>query len=247
MTEQARTAYIQAETALVKGPYFVLGTIILLVAILFFLTKLPEIKEAGDEEDNKRSFLAVLRHKNVSWGVVAQFFYVGAQVYVLSFLLVYATDVIGINGQIAKYYVGVAGLLFMLGRFVGTFFMRFVAPGRLLTIYSTIAIFLTLIVIFGSGMITLYALVAIPFFMSIMFPTIFAMGIEGVGTDTKPASSLIIMAIVGGAVIPPLAGLITDLTANMQYSYLLIVLCFAVVYLFARSNKSISQGKGTVD
>jgi FHS family L-fucose permease-like MFS transporter len=73
------------------------------------------------------------------------------------------------------------------------------------------------------------------------------MGIEGVGTDTKPASSLIIMAIVGGAVIPPLAGLITDLTANMQYSYLLIVLCFAVVYLFARSNKSISQGKGTVD
>lgn len=239
MTEQARLAYIEAETALVKGPYFVLGAIILVVALAFYFTRLPEIKDDEEESGRKRSVLAALRHRNVSWGVIAQFFYVGAQIYIFSFLLVYATDVIGMTGQVAKYYVGIAGLLFMLGRFAGTFFMRYLAPNKLLAIYSLIAITLTLFVIFGSGMWTLYALIAITFFMSIMFPTIFALGIQGVGADTKSASSLIIMAIVGGAVIPPLAGLITDITDDMQYSYGLIVLCFLVIYFFARNNKSV--------
>lgn len=237
MTEQARLLYIESETALVKGPYFILGLIILVVAMAFYFTPLPEIKDT-DEGPRRRSVLGALRHRNVSWGVIAQFFYVGAQVYVFSFLLVYATDVVGITGQVAKYYVGIAGLLFMLGRFVGTFFMRYLAPNKLLAIYSLIAIVLTGIVIFGSGMLTLYALVAITFFMSIMFPTIFALGIQGVGADTKSASSLIIMAIVGGAVIPPIAGLVTDISNNMQYSYALMVLCFLVIYFFARNNKS---------
>lgn len=238
MSKQAHDAYIQAETALVKGPYMVLGGIILLVAVLFFMTRLPEIKE---ENEHKGSFLGALKHKNVSWGVIAQFFYVGAQVYVFSFLLVYAVDVVGIQGGVAKYYVAAAGLLFMLGRFVGTFFMKYIAPNQLLAVYSIIASVLTLVVIFGSGMTTLYALVGITFFMSIMFPTIFALGIENTGVDTKPASSLIIMSIVGGAIIPPLAGLISDKSGNMQYSYLLVVLCFVVIYFFARSSKTTSS------
>jgi FHS family L-fucose permease-like MFS transporter len=239
LSEQARIAYIQTETALVKEPYMILGAIILLVAILFFFTRLPEIKEDG-EGGGKRDFLAVLKHKNVRWGVIAQFFYVGAQVYILSFLLVYATDVVGITGQVAKYYAGIAGLLFMAGRFIGTFFMRFIAPNKLLSIYSLMAIGLTLFVVFGVGIYTLYALVGVAFFMSIMFPTIFALGIEGTGADTKQASSLIIMAIVGGAAIPPLAGLISDMTNNMQYSYLLVILCFVVIFLFAKNNKGTS-------
>lgn len=243
LSEQARVAYIQAETSLVKGPYFVLGAIILCVAILFYITRLPEIKDS--EETKNLGFLHALRHKNVSWGVIAQFFYVGAQVYVFSFLLVYAKDVLDISGQIAKYYAGVAGLLFMLGRFVGTFFMKYIAPNKLLTIYSLISILLTLFITFGSGIATFYTLVALTFFMSIMFPTIFAMGIENTGADTKPASSLIIMSIVGGAIIPPAAGLITDITGNMQYSYLLIVLCFIIIYLFAKNNKSATNVKST--
>lgn len=242
MSEQAREAYIQAETALVKGPYFVLGAIILLVAVLFFFTKLPEIKEDEESGGKRRGVFSALRHKNVSWGVVAQFFYVGAQVYIFSFLLVYATEVTGISSQVAKYYVGAAGLLFMLGRFVGTFFMKYIAPNKLLAIYSVIAAILTLVVMFGAGMVTLYALIAITFFMSIMFPTIFAIGIGGIGADTKSASSLIIMAIVGGAVIPPLAGLITDFTDNMQHSYVLVVACFVVIYFFAKNNTGISTG-----
>jgi FHS family L-fucose permease-like MFS transporter len=148
-----------------------------------------------------------LRHKNVRWAVVAQFFYVGAQVCILSFLVLYATEAAGISGKDGADYAGFAGLAFMLGRFIGTFFMRFVSASKLLIIYSAIAIVLSLFVIFGSGIQTLYALIGIAFFMSIMFPTIFAFGVQGIGADTKSASSLIVMSIVGGALLPPILGL----------------------------------------
>ncbi|HMR19617.1 MAG TPA: MFS transporter, partial [Sphingobacterium sp.] len=121
LSDHAREAYIQAETALAKGPYLILGIVILVVAALFFITKLPDIKEEG----TSRGVLGALKHKNVSWAVVAQFFYVGAQVYIFSFLLVFAHHAIGMSGQEAKYYAGLAGFLFMIGRFVGTFFMRY--------------------------------------------------------------------------------------------------------------------------
>ncbi|MFZ4861845.1 L-fucose:H+ symporter permease [Sphingobacterium sp. Mn56C] len=240
LTEEARLAYIQAETALVKGPYLVLGFIILFVALLFFFTKLPEIKEEDDaSEAGSGGFLAALKRKRVSWGVVAQFFYIGAQIYVFSFLLVFAEDALHMSGKDSKYYATLAGFLFMAGRFVGTFFMRYIAPARLLLLYSIIAAILCLVVINGSGMITLYALVGMTFFMSIMFPTIFALGIEGAGKHTKTASSLIIMSIVGGAIIPPLASHITDLSHNIQLSYLVVLVCFIVVFLFAWNNRSV--------
>jgi FHS family L-fucose permease-like MFS transporter len=113
----------------------------------------------------------------------------------------------GISGKDGADYAGFAGLAFMLGRFIGTFFMRFVSASKLLIIYSAIAIVLSLFVIFGSGIQTLYALIGIAFFMSIMFPTIFAFGVQGIGADTKSASSLIVMSIVGGALLPPILGL----------------------------------------
>jgi len=97
---------------------------------------------------------------------------------------------------------------------------------------------LTLLCIFGTGVITLYSMVAIAFFMSIMFPTIFAIGVEGTGADTKSASSLIIMSIVGGALLPPVLGYVSDLTGHMQYGYFVVLVCFLVVALFATQNKS---------
>ncbi|NGM61901.1 L-fucose:H+ symporter permease [Sphingobacterium sp. SGG-5] len=236
MTEDARNLYIQAETSLVKGPYFVLGLLILLVAALFFFTKLPNIKEEDDAKASK-GFFGAFRHKNVRWGVLAQFFYVGAQIYIISFLLVFAKDALGMSGQEGKYYAGLAGFLFMIGRFIGTFFMRFLAPYKLLIVYSIISCLLCLFVIYGTGIMTLYALVAITFFMSIMFPTIFALGIEGTGADTKSASSLIIMSIVGGAIIPPLASKITDISGNIHLSYYVTLLCFIIVLLFAWNNR----------
>lgn len=231
LSEAAKLAYIHAETALVKGPYLILGAVLLLVMFLFLFIKLPEVTES--DERSSKNYLQVLGVKNVGWGVLAQFFYIGAQIYVFSFLLVFAEDAIDMKGQEGKYYAGVAGFLFMIGRFAGTFLMKYISPQKLLAVYSVISVILTIWVIFGSGISTLYALVGLTFFMSIMFPTIFALGIEGAGADTKPASSLLIMSIVGGAVIPPLASKITDISGNIQYSYAVPLLCFVIVFLFS--------------
>ena len=235
LSQQVREAYIQTETAAVKGPYLILGLIILMVTLLFVFIKLPEIKEEETQGSNK--IFTAFKHKNVIWAVIAQFFYVGAQVCILSFLVMFATDVSGVSASDAKYYAGVAGLAFMLGRFIGTFFMRFIAPLRLLLVYALFAMLLTLYVIYGSGVSTLYAMVGIAFFMSIMFPTIFAVGVSDIGGDTKSASSLIIMSIVGGAAIPPLVGLLSDSIGSFQLAYYVVFICFTVVALFAWNNQ----------
>lgn len=230
LSSAAQSAYLQSETSTVKLPYIILGLVILLVAIIFFFIKLPEISDS--ENEAKQGFFHAFAHKHLKWAVVAQFFYVGAQVCVLSFLVLFATKAAGITEKQAAYYTGVAGLVFMLGRFVGTFFMKFISPPKLLTLYSLICILLSLVTIFGSGIITVYAIIAIAFFMSIMFPTIFALGIKDLGADTKSASSLIIMSIVGGAVLPPLLGYISDVTQNIQYGYVVPFVCFVVTALF---------------
>lgn len=241
LSEEARNIYIQTETASVKGPYLVLGTLILLVTAVFLITKLPDVKQSEKEE--KSGVFSALKFKNVRWAVLAQFFYVGAQVCILSFLVMFAADVAGVAPSQAKYYAGIAGLAFMLGRFIGTFFMRYIAPLRLLFIYSLLTILLTFVVIYGSGVITLYAMIGIAFFMSIMFPTIFAVGVEGVGENTQSASSLIVMSIVGGAVIPPFVGIISDSVGSLQLAYYVILMCFAVVMLFALVNMNKGSGK----
>lgn len=232
MTAVERNAYLLSETSTVKMPYTILGIIILLVAILFIFTKLPDIKD--EEETEHPGFFHALKHRHLKWAVIAQFFYVGAQVCIMSFLILYATKAAGITEKEASYYAGVAGLAFMLGRFVGTFFMKYIKPAKLLTIYAVVCILLTLIAIFGSGIITLYSMIGIAFFMSIMFPTIFALGISGIGADTKSGSSLIIMSIVGGALLPPVLGWIGDITHNLQYGYVVPLICFLIIAWYSK-------------
>ncbi|THU41579.1 L-fucose:H+ symporter permease [Niastella caeni] len=230
MTPQALDAYLAAEAATVKGPYLTLGIIILVVALIFALTKLPEIKE---EEGKPSSFAHATRHKHLIWAVIAQFFYVGAQVCVSSFFINVAVKAANISEIAAADYLGLGyGLAFMVGRFVGTFFMKFISPNKLLAIYAGINIVLSAIAIISSGMITVYALIGVAFFMSIMFPTIFSLGIQGLGSDTKIGSSLIIMSIVGGALLPLLMGRISDMTGNIQNGYIIPLVCFIVVLYF---------------
>lgn len=230
MNVQARNAFLLQETATVKLPYIILGSAILVVAAIFFFTRLPDIKDS--EEKKEESFFHAFRHKHLIRGVMAQFFYVGAQVCILSFLILFATKAAGITETQAAGYSSMAGLAFMLGRFAGTFFMRYITPSKLLAIYSVICILLCLVTIFGSGMITLYAVIGIAFFMSIMFPTIFALSIQDIGSDTKSGSSMLIMSIVGGAVLPPILGFITDQTKNIQYGYIVPLICFVVVWYY---------------
>lgn len=225
--------YLLAEAASVKMPYLILGLIILAVAVVFYFTNMPDVKEEDKEGIEGASFGGALKSMKLRWGIVAQFFYVGAQVCVASFFIKMATTTAGLEEDTAAKYLGFFGLAFMLGRFAGTFFMQYIQPRKLLILYATINIFLSLLAIMGTGMVVVYTLIAIAFFMSIMFPTIFSMGIDGLGNNTKIGSSLIVMSIVGGALLPPVLGLISDATGSIQNGYVVPLTCFSVILLFA--------------
>ena len=231
--------FIQTETDSVKMPFVILGIVILIISVVFYFTPLPEIKE--EESKTNNSFLHALQYPQLAWAVFAQFFYVGAQVCVGSFFLVFASNAAGLSDKEAAAYTALYGAAFMIGRFAGTFFMKYIEPVKLLAIYSFINILLSLVAIYGKGMITIYSLIGIAFFMSIMFPTIFALGIKGLGSATKPASSLIIMSIVGGALLPPVLGIVSDTTGSIQNGYFIPFLCFIVVLLFALRMRSIKN------
>lgn len=243
MTEGARQIALASEASSVKGPYFVLGSIILIVAVIFYFTRLPEIEDSGEEAGSKNVFHA-LRHKHLSWAVAAQFFYVGVQVCVFSFFILYAVEVAGLDKVAAADYLGWGcGLAFMIGRFVGVFLMRYIIPERLLAIYSIVCILLCLVATLVPGITAVYSVIGIAFFMSVMFPTIFSLGIKGLGNDTKFGSSLIIMSIVGGAVLPPVFGYVSDISGSIRYGYIVCLVCFVVVFLFALSGHKILKPK----
>lgn len=227
------STYLDSEAATVKIPYLVIGAIVFVLLALFFVTKLPEIHEK-DEKSSRFSF-TVFRHKHLAWAVIAQFFYVGAQTCVGSFFIRFTKYANELPEKRAAFIWGsVAMVGFMIGRFSGTFFMKYIKPAKLLGIYALINIVLIAVAILAKGYIAVYALMAVPFFMSIMFPTIFAMGISGLGEETKIASSFIVMSIVGGAIFPFFMGQISDATGgNIQLAYIVPALCFAVVVFFA--------------
>lgn len=226
-------AYVLGEAASVKMPYLLLGLTILVVAFVFYFTNMPDMKDDDNKEIEGASFLVALKSKHLRWGIIAQFFYVGAQVCVGSFFIKMATSTASIHEDVAAKYLGFFGLAFMVGRFTGTFFMQYIKPVKLLIIYTVITILLSIVAIVGTGMIVVYALIAIAFFMSIMFPTIFSIGIDGLGSNKKIGSSLIVMSIVGGALLPPVLGLISDTTGSIQKGYIVPLICFSVILMFA--------------
>ena len=231
MTDTAKKIALASEAESVKMPYTILAIVLLLIAAIFYFIKLPDIRN-NQQLSNEAGLLKTFRHKNLRWAVVAQFFYVGAQVCVFSLFILYATDVTHITEVQAATYLGFGGLSFLVGRFIGTLFMAFVKPNILLMIYALVCAALCLIAINYNGLYTLYAIIGICFFMSIMFPTIFSLGIKDLGPDTEMASSLIVMSIVGGAVMPRIFGLISDSTKNIQNGYIVPLVCFLIVAYF---------------
>ncbi|HTF19319.1 MAG TPA: L-fucose:H+ symporter permease [Chryseolinea sp.] len=241
MTVDQLTHYLNFEASAVKVPYIVIGVVVLLVAYFFWKTKLPDIPE----ETSARSAGSIWKEKNLILGVVAQFFYVGAQVCVSSFFIRYSFYAAGVGEKTASLYLTIAAFGFMAGRFIGTYILNFVAASRLLAIYSAVNVLLLLAVVLLKGMFSIYALIGVEFFMSIMFPTIFALSIRDLGAKTKQGSSLLIMSIVGGAVFPVIMGRVSDIT-NIQVSYLVPALCFFVILYFAMKNgqvKDLTLGK----
>jgi FHS family L-fucose permease-like MFS transporter len=210
--------------------------VVLVVAIFILRSNLPEIVEESNQ-DNETGSGSILKQKNLVLGVIAQFFYVGAQVCISSFFIRFLGKTSGIDEKTAAIYLSVALLLFMIGRFVGTYLMRFVAPYKLLIVYSAINVVLLFGAIAVGGSFAIYALIGVEFFMSIMFPTIFSLSIIGLGKQTKLGSSLLIMSIVGGAIFPLIMGQISDMY-SIQTAYVVPALCFFVVLYFGLKTTS---------
>lgn len=209
--------------------YLAIGAVVLAIAFLFWRTWLPEIKEselvAGADADQR----TLAQHPNFIGAVVAQFFYVAAQVGIAAWFINYCTEAgVGIDNEKAAYLLSTSLILFTVGRFAGTAIMRKVAPNKLLFFYSIINIVLCVVVAFGKDWISVYSLMAIFFFESIMFPTIFALGVKGLGSHTKRGASFIIMSIVGGAIMPFVMGLVAE-RYSTAYSFIIPLCCFLVV------------------
>lgn len=238
----ANTADNSDDLSNVMGVYLIIGAIVLAIAFLFFKTYLPEIKEEAGETVTAKNSRPLFSYNHFKWSVVAQFFYVAAQVCVGALFINYVTEYWkGTTNEKAAYLLSVSLILFTLGRFIGTALMKKISPAVLLTAYSAINIVLCGIVVLFPGFAAVIALMLVFFFMSIMFPTIFALGVKEVGDHTKKASSFIIMSIVGGALVPPLMGLISNNSTAL--SFIVPLLCFVVVFYFGWKGHVIKPAK----
>ncbi len=218
----------------VKYVYIIIAAVVILVMFLFLRTPMPEIKEEDlVTEKQVQKSKSLFQHTHFIWAFVAQFFYVAAQVGIAALFINYCTEKgLGITNEKASYFLSASLVLFTAGRFAGTAIMKVVPPNKLLAVYAIINIGLCGGVIWLSGMISIYTLMAIFFFESIMFPTIFALGVRNLGAYTKRGASFIIMSIVGGALVPYVMGGLAQ-RYSTAFSYIVPLICFVFVFLFA--------------
>ena len=224
-------------------PYLIIGLVVLVVALIFVLTKLPEIKEDYDDpKSDTVSQKPLIKDRHLVLGVFAQFAYCAAQTGIFSYLINYLTDKnqpIHFSTSYGPYLLSIGFALFMIGRMSGSFMMKYFKPAGMLAFYSIMCVALLPVVSLNIGWISIIGLYGIFFFMSIMFPTIFALAIKDLGPKTKKASSYIIMSIVGGAVFPPLMGYIADVTHSMSIGFLTPIPLFAYILFYAVSGHKV--------
>jgi FHS family L-fucose permease-like MFS transporter len=227
-------AYLRRETLRVVDPYLVLGAVAFIFAFLIWRTKFPAV--AGEQETaegNHGRYSDLLRYPHFLLAILAQFMYVGAQVGTWSYFIQYVQDSTHQPEKMAGYFLTGTLAAFGVGRFSSSVLMKYVRPGQLMGIYSVINIALVAVGILHPGWVGLWAIFATSFFMSVMYPTIFALGIEGLGRDTKIAGSLIVMAIVGGAVLTPAMGLLSQSTHSIAKAYAVPLVCYFFVAFYA--------------
>ena len=220
--------YIQMETDAMKLPYLILAGILIIIAVMFIFVKLPKIKEEeGNDKDEKLIDFSVLKRKNLRWGVIAQFFYNGGQTAVNSLFLVYCCNYAGLSESTATTFFGLYMLAFLLGRWIGTALMIKFKPQHMLTVYAIVNIALCGVIMTFGGMVGLYAMLGVSFFMSIMYPTQFSLALVGLGNQTKSGSAFLVMAIVGNACLPQLTAYIMHHNPQIyQIAYIVPLICF---------------------
>lgn len=264
-----------AELNAVTMTYLAIGAIMLGLLLLIFFTKMPNLKEDDKTLDIKGTFKRLMRNKNYVAGIIAQFFYVGAQIAVWSFTIRYAMsqlhfdeiiatlgsapsstqiiaalrgvepiaagfynfiEKVGLDSMLprtaeqagATYYI-ISLLAFVIGRFVSTFLMKFIKPRVLLVTYSLMATLFALTVIYASGFVGVYALVGISAAMSLMFPTIYGLGISGLGEDTKIGGSGMVMAIAGAAFLTQIQGMVSDSMGSIKFAFWVPAIAFLII------------------
>ncbi len=246
MSKEQLNSYLNKEASSVQIPYLIIGLVVLTVAFLIYKTHLPAIKEEDEQlpEDDNKSLLkkigSLLTEKGLVKGILAEFFYVGAQAGIFGFFIRFSERVAGMEEKSASFYLTAATFCFMLGRFSGTYLMKFINPVKLLAFYCLMNVSLLILAFLLPGKFSVFAFMGVAFFMSIMFPTIFSLSIRGLGSKTKLGSSLVIMGIVGGAIIPPIMGKVSDLS-NIQFAYLIPIVSFAYIFYFAYSNLNVKK------
>ncbi len=227
--------YLQSEIMRLVKPYLVIGVVMIIWAIILMRTKFPksadeQVKGGGESKGRIRD---LFKFPHFIQGVIAQFFYVGAQVGTWSFFIQYIQDYTGQPEKVAGYFLTGSLVAFGVGRFTATYLMKFIKPQKLMGIYGMINIILVGIGVVFPGWIGLWAVFFTSFFMSLMFPTIFALGIKELGPNTKLGGSMIIMAIVGGAAFTPIMGLISDRTGSMALAMLIPLVCYIFITYYA--------------
>mgnify|MGYP003445070692 CR=1 FL=1 len=220
--------YIQMETDAMKLPYLILAGILIVIAIMFIIVKLPKIKEEEETDDDQPLIdFSVLKRRHLRWGVIAQFFYNGGQTALNSLFLVYCCNYAGLPESTATTFFGLYMLAFLLGRWIGTALMIRFKPQNMLTVYAIVNVALCGVIIVFGGMTGLYAMLGVSFFMSIMYPTQFSLAIDGLGNQTKSGSAFLVMAIVGNACLPQLTAYIMHHNPQIyQIAYLVPLVCF---------------------
>jgi MFS transporter, FHS family, L-fucose permease len=235
MEPAAQAAWRAGELSAVKLPYLGIACVVLLWALLVAVVKFPPLAQrvSGETDGAAGGFRGLLAFPRYWLGVLAQFAYVGAQVGVWSFVIRYSQfNTPGMAEQAAASNLRNTLILFFAGRFIGTLLMSKFRPALLLGVFAVADLALCTVAALSGGDFGLYALLATSFFMSIQFPTIFTMSLRGLGTHTKSGSSFLVMAIVGGAVVPPIMGLVSD-ASSINIAMLVPAACFAVVGMFA--------------
>lgn len=238
--------YIQMETDAMKLPYLILALVLIAVAVLLIIVKLPKVGDEEKQETGKEKLIdfSTLKKAHLRWGVIAQFFYNGGQTAINSLFLVYCCTYAGIDEQTATTFFGLYMLAFLLGRWVGTMIMAKIEPTKMLTFYALANVVLCVVIMAFGGYVGLYAMLGVSFFMSIIYPTQFSLALHGLGEQTKSGSAFLVMAIVGNACVPQFTAYIMHQNETIyQVAYIVPLICFAVCAYYGYKYKSLLEVK----
>jgi FHS family L-fucose permease-like MFS transporter len=233
--------YLKAETMRVVTPYLVLGGFAILWCIFLAISKFPVSRDEVKEDDAKTNVKDLIKFPHFYKGVVSQFFYCGAQTCTWSFFITYVQDFTGQPEKVAGYFLTGTLVAFGVGRFSATYIMKFVDPSKLMGLYGIINIALVAVAIVYPGIVGVWAIFFTSFFMSLMYPTNFALSIRELGQNAKMGGSIMVMAIVGGAVLPPLMGYIAEVSNSMAIAMVIPLVGYAYITYYALSGSKLKS------